>query len=312
MKHIKAIDNYDKERTMNLKQLEIFLAVAETGSFSRGAEATFITQSTVSQHISSLESDFGVKLLDRTGKGALLTEGGKVLLQHARQVIADVQAISRAMQRFKGIEETELRIGGSNIPANYMIPELLPVLIERFPTLRLTLIQGDSREILDKLGREEIELGVVGSSFDEDGFEFTPLGRDEISLVVNRSHPWSGRKTVELAQLAGEPLVLREPGSGTGKTVTDALTKAGLSPLKLKVTAYLGSNEAVKQAVINGLGVSFVSELSVKSEVERKELAIVKVKGLRISRHFHLASRTGRELSPAATAFAKVIREKRR
>ncbi len=297
---------------MNLKQLEIFLAVAETGSFSRAADATFITQSTVSQHISSLENDFGVKLLDRTGRGALLTEGGKVLFQHALQVIADVQAINRAMRRFKGVEDVELRIGGSNIPANYMIPELLPVLIERFPTLRLTLIQGDSRDILEKLAREEVELGVVGSRFDEEGFAFTPLGRDEISLVVNRSHPWRGRKWMELAELAGAPLVLREPGSGTGKTVADALAEAGISPRELKVTAYLGSNEAVKNAVMSGLGISFVSELSVKGELEREELAIVPVKGLRISRHFYLASRAGRELSPAAKAFAKVIREKRK
>jgi len=174
---------------MNLKQLEIFLAVAETGSFSRGAEATFITQSTASQHISSLESDFGVRLLDRTGRGALLTEGGKVLFQHARQVIDDVQAIHQAMRRFKGVEDVELRIGGSNIPANYMIPELLPVLLELFPTLRLTLIQGDSRDILEKLAREEIELGVVGSRFDEEGFEFAPLGRDEISARESGAPP---------------------------------------------------------------------------------------------------------------------------
>ena len=297
---------------MNLKQLEIFLAVAETGSFSRGAEATFITQSTVSQHISSLESDFGVRLLDRTGKGALLTEGGKVLFHHARQVITDIQAINQAMRRFKGVEDTDLRIGGSNIPANYMIPELLPVLIERFPKLRLTLIQGDSRDILEKLGREEIELGVVGSRFDDDEFDFAPLGRDEISLVVNHAHPWNGRKSVELAELMNEPLVLREPGSGTGKTVIEALVKAGVSPQKLKVTAYLGSNESVKQAVINGLGVSFVSEISVRKELEREEMTAVKVKGLKITRHFYLASRAGRELSPAARAFAKVIGEKRK
>jgi DNA-binding transcriptional LysR family regulator len=312
MNLINAIAYYDTERTMNLKQLEIFLAVAETGSFSRGAEATFITQSTVSQHISSLEGDFGIRLLDRTGKGALLTEGGKVLFQHARQVIADVQAINQAMQRFKGIEDVELKIGGSNIPANYMIPELLPLLLERFPTIRLTLIQGDSREILEKLAREEIELGVVGSSFDEEGFEFTPLGRDEISLVVNRRHPWNGKKSVDLAELANEPFVLREPGSGTGRTVNEALAKAGVLPQKLKVTAYLGSNEAVKNAVVSGLGISFVSLLSVGREIERGELTPVKVKGLKISRHFYLASRAGRELSPAATAFAKVIGEKRK
>ncbi|HTG81915.1 MAG TPA: selenium metabolism-associated LysR family transcriptional regulator [Geobacteraceae bacterium] len=297
---------------MNLKQLEIFLAVAETGSFSRGAEATFITQSTASQHISSLESDFGVRLLDRTGRGALLTEGGKVLFQHARQVIDDVQAIHQAMRRFKGAEDVELRIGGSNIPANYMIPELLPVLLERFPTLRLTLIQGDSRDILEKLAREEIELGVVGSRFDEEGFEFAPLGRDEISLVVNRRHPWNGRKSVELAELEGEPLVLREPGSGTGRTVNEALAKAGLPPQTLKVTAHLGSNEAVKHAVASGLGSSFVSLLSVGKEIEREELVPVKVKGLTISRRFYLASRAGRELSPAAKAFAKVLGEKRK
>lgn len=297
---------------MNLKQLEIFLAVAETGSFSRGAEATFITQSTVSQHISSLESDFGVRLLDRTGRGALLTEGGKVLFNHARQVIADVDAIHKAMQRFRGIEDTDLRIGGSNIPANYMIPDLLPLLIERFPRLRLTLIQGDSRDILDKLAREEIELGVVGSRFDDDAYEFAPLGRDEISLVVNHRHPWNGKKSVELEELINEPLVMREPGSGTGKTVSEALVKAGVFPRQLKVTAYLGSNESVKQAVINGLGVSFVSEISVRKELERQELAVVKVKGLRISRHFYLASRAGRESSPAANAFATVIREKRK
>ena len=297
---------------MNLKQLEIFLAVAETGSFSRGAEATFITQSTASQHISSLESDFGVRLLDRTGRGALLTEGGKVLFQHARQVIDDVQAIHQAMRRFKGAEDVELRIGGSNIPANYMIPELLPVLLELFPTLRLTLIQGDSRDILEKLAREEIELGVVGSRFDEEGFEFAPLGRDEISLVVNRRHPWNGRKSVELAELEGEPLVLREPGSGTGRTVNEALAKAGLPPQTLKVTAHLGSNEAVKHAVASGLGSSFVSLLSVGKEIEREELVPVKVKGLTISRRFYLASRAGRELSPAAKAFAKVLGEKRK
>ena len=296
---------------MNLKQLEIFLAVAETGSFSRGAEATFITQSTASQHISSLESDFGVRLLDRTGRGALLTEGGKVLFQHARQVIDDVHAIHQAMRRFKGAEDVELRIGGSNIPANYMIPELLPVLLELFPTLRLTLIQGDSRDILEKLAREEIELGVVGSRFDEEGFEFAPLGRDEISLVVNRRHPWNGRKSVDLAELEGEPLVLREPGSGTGRTVNEALAKAGLPPQTLKVTAHLGSNEAVKHAVASGLGSSFVSLLSVGKEIEREELVPVKVKGLTISRRFYLASRAGRELSPAAKAFAKVLGEKR-
>lgn len=295
---------------MNLKQLEIFLAVAETGSFSRGAEATFITQSTVSQHISSMERSFGVKLLDRTSKGALLTEGGKVLFQRAREVVAEVNAITKVMHRFAHVEEADLRIGGSNIPANYMIPELLPALIGQFPGLRLTLLQGDSRDILEKLSREEIELGIVGNRFAEEGFEFTPLGSDAISLITHRDHPWSARKSVELAELAEQPLILREPGSGTGRTVHDALLAVGVSTQQLKIIAYLGSNEAIKHAVCGGLGISFVSELSVRKELARKELAIVDVKGLHICRQFYLASRSGRELSPAARAFAAVLREK--
>jgi len=294
---------------MNLKQLEIFVAVAETGSFSRGAEATFITQSTVSQHISSLENSFGVKLLDRTGKGALLTEGGKVLFQHARQILAGVQATEKTMRRFSRVEDAELRIGGSNIPANYIIPKLLPLLMERFPRLRLTLLQGDSRDILEKLAREEIETAIIGSRFETEGFDFAPVGNDSISLIVNPRHPWSERKSVAVVELLDQSMILREPGSGTGKTVGEALLAAGVVPQKLKVTAYLGSNEAIKHAVLGGLGIAFVSELSVRKELERKELALVKVKGLQISRCFYFASRSGRDLSPAAKAFAAVVRE---
>ena len=87
-------------------------------------------------------------------------------MQHARQVVSDVEAVKQAMRRFAGIEDAELKIGGSNIPTSYMIPDILPLMIERFPGLRLTVIQGDSREILEQLGREEIELGIVGNRFD--------------------------------------------------------------------------------------------------------------------------------------------------
>lgn len=294
---------------MNLKQLEVFLAVAESGSFSRGAETTFITQSTVSQHISALEKEFGVKLLDRTGRGALLTEGGKVLLQHARRIIADARGIELTMGRFKGVEDVTLSVGGSNIPGSYMIPAAIPSLLERFPGLRITLLQGDSRETLERIAREEVELGIIGSRFAEEGFTFIPLGRDEIRLVVSRQHRWRRRKAVNPEELLEEAFILREPGSGTGKTVRDALAKAGVSPARLKVRAWLGSNEAVKHAVRGGLGISFLSEVSVRRELERGELAEVRVRGVEISRQFYLASRAGRELSPAATAFAGVMEE---
>ncbi|GAB7026454.1 selenium metabolism-associated LysR family transcriptional regulator [Geotalea toluenoxydans] len=294
---------------MNLKQLEVFLAVAETGSFSQGAEATFITQSTVSLHISSLEKEFGVKLLDRTGKGALLTEGGKVFRQHARQVVVAAQEIALAMNRFRGVEYTTLCIGGSNIPGDYIIPEILSLLLARFPSLTVNMIQGDSREILAKIRNEEIETGIIGSWFDNDDFILTPVGNDVIRLVVGKKHRWHGRKAVGLEELQEEAFILRESGSGTGKTVAEALVSAGMNIAAIQVKARLGSNEAIKQAVMNGLGISFISQISINKELSRKELAAMDVSGVNLSRHFYLVQRKGRELSPAAHAFVEIARK---
>lgn len=294
---------------MNLKQLEVFLAVADSGSFSRGAEATFITQSTVSQHIAALESELGVKILDRTGRGALLTEGGKLLLEHARRVVAGTREIEQTMRRFRGLEEAELRVGGSNIPGDHMIPEVLPLFLVRHPGVRLTLLQGDSRETLERIAREEVEIGIVGSRFGDGGLAFTPLGSDEIRLIAATAHPLAGTGPIDLNTLARQEFIMREPGSGTARTVAQALTAVGIAPESLSVRASLGSNEAVKHAVASGLGLSFLSEISVKRELERGDLVEIPVEGLTIFRTFHLVQRDGRQLSPAARAFCDLMVE---
>jgi DNA-binding transcriptional LysR family regulator len=294
---------------MNLKQLEVFLAVADTGSFSRGAEVTFITQSTVSQHISAMEREFGTRLLDRTGKGAFLTEGGKVLAEHARRVLREAREVEAAMSRFKGVEDVLLKAGGSNIPCSCMIPAALPVLFRRYPGLRISLVQGDSRETLTRLAAGEIEVGVVGSVFEGDGFSFSPLGADEISLIVPKGHRWAGRENLTRDELSAEPFIMRETGSGTGKFVREGLQGVGIDPDRLQVKAFLGSNEAIKRAVAGGAGVSFVSAMSVEEELERGELATAAVTGVQLLRRFYIAHREGRELSPAAVAFCGVLHE---
>jgi DNA-binding transcriptional LysR family regulator len=288
---------------MNLRQLEVFIAVAESGSFSRAAEVSFLTQSTVSQHISSLEKEFDLKLLDRTGKGALLTEAGKLLLARARRVVEEAREVPQALNRFRGLAEVELKIGGSNIPACYMIPDCIFSFRKRHPGVIITLYQGDSRETLERLKREEVEFALVGTRFAEKDLAFTPLAPDRISLAVPAGHRWSGVESIPSEELIGEPLIFREPGSGTDRTLRDELVKAGFTSEQLKVSMCLGSNEAVKQAILNGAGISFLSEMSVKQECERGEMFIVPVRGLDISRHFHLVTRRGRDLAPAAEAF---------
>ncbi len=294
---------------MNLKQLEVFIAVADCCSFSRAAEMTFLTQSTVSQHIASLENEFALKLLDRTGKGALLTEAGKILLLHARRIIVEAQDLQLTLNRFKGLDEAFLKLGGSNIPGSNMIPGFIPLFHQQNPGVTITLFQGDSRETLERLKREEVELAIIGSRFDGEGFLYTPLTTDKISLVVNANHRWNGREKILPEDIVNEPLIFREPGSGTDRTVRAALASAGFAAEQLNVKTYLGSNEAVKQAILGGGGVSFVSEMSVRKECERGELFMVKIEGVDISRRFYLVSRLGRELSPAADSFASLIAE---
>jgi DNA-binding transcriptional LysR family regulator len=292
---------------MNLKQLEVFLSVVETGSFSRAAEATFITQSTVSQHISSLEAEFDLRLLDRTGKAVLPTEGGKILLEFAREIVFKAREIPLAMRRFKGLEDVTLKMGASNIPGNYLIPAALSSFLERYPRVTCTILLGDSRETLDRVQKGEVEIGIIGSRFDEENIDFKPLGRDKIVLVVHGNHPWAKRKSVNLDELLSEKYIIREDGSGTEKIVREALVRAGIRPAQLKIQASLGSNEAVKQAVVKGIGSAFISEMSIKKELAQREMAVVKIKGLIISRSFYLVSRLRHDLSPSARAFANLL-----
>ena len=294
---------------MNLHQLEIFEAVAETGSFSRAAESVLLTQSTVSQHLAALENEVGVRLFDRTGRGAELTDAGQLFRQHVRQVLANCADLRQAMARFRGMENPQLVVGASNIPANYLIPELLPILATGYPGILLSVMAGDSRETVARLAAGEVALAVVGNRCDVNGIEFAPLLTDTMQLVVGGGHPWRDRCSVELEELTSTPLMVREPGSGSGFAVDHALQQAGLDPARLCIAAHLGSNEAVKQAVVGGFGAAFLSSLSIRREVAHHELTVIAVTGVQIERRFWLATRRERTLSPAAQVFARLIVE---
>ena len=206
---------------MNLRQLEIFIAVAETGSFTRGAELTLLTQSTVSQHIAALEDEIGLRLLDRNGRGAELTVGGELFLQQAHKVLAEVRALRQAMNRFCGLEEAILRIGAGTAPATYLIPRLLPSLHREHPGLSLDVVSRNSRAVLDDLLANEVELAVVGNRFDLPGCDFVPLLDDPLILVVGQGHRWFGLPRLALGEVGSESLILREEGSGSGRALLD-------------------------------------------------------------------------------------------
>jgi DNA-binding transcriptional LysR family regulator len=294
---------------MNLHQFEIFLAVANLGSFSRAADEVLLTQSTVSQHIAALEIELGVRLFDRTGRGAELTDGGQLFRQHVRQLLAEYQDLRQTMARFRGMEDPQLTIGASNIPANYLIPGLLPMLAARHPGMVVSVVAGASREVIERLTAGDVALAVVGDRFDDETVAYAPLISDTLPLVVGRGHPWQGQGSVGLEELTAAALIVRETGSGSGRSTEEALQRAGLDPARLRIVARLGSNEAVKQAVIGGFGAAFLSTLSIRRELEHGEMAIVAVEGLTIERRFWLAIRRNRTLSPGALAFSRLITE---
>ncbi|MBC8018427.1 MAG: LysR family transcriptional regulator, partial [Verrucomicrobia bacterium] len=147
---------------MTLKQLEVFVAVAETHSFSKGAEKSCITQSTASQHIHGLEEELGIRLFDRGRGGALLTEAGKLFFGRAGKILSECDESRSAVRRFLGMEDVVLKVGASNIPGTCLIPAALGRFQAACPRVRLEVAQGDSRSVVQQLAAEDIELGFIG------------------------------------------------------------------------------------------------------------------------------------------------------
>ena len=294
---------------MTLRQLELFIAVAETGSFSRGAEVISLTQSTVSQHIAALEEEFNTPLLDRTSKGIFLTAGGEVFLQHARRVIAERDILNQAMAGLHGLEKAALNLGASNIPANYLIPCLLPLLRQRFPGISLNMRIGDSREVLDELKAGQVELAIVGGRLDDDIYSYEPLLTDQLVMIIGPDHPLKNRSSISLKELTGEAFIVREDGSGTYQALQKAFLQAGVDPESFQVVARLGSNEAVRRAVAAGLGCAFVSDLSIQNNLRHGELIKIDVEGLTIERQLWLVKLRERTASPAAMAVSELLHQ---
>jgi len=300
---------YDMEYALNIKQLEVLVAIATTGSFLKGAESACISQSTVSQHVATLEDLCGVRLFDRTRRGAILTEAGKIMLLHAQQVLKSMKEAEQAILQFSQADGVELSVGASTIPGTYLLPKAIALLRADAPGIIVKLEISESGMILDKLVEEEIEIGIVGTTVDNARFTCKKLGHDEIYLVVRKGHHWCNRIDIALADIQSEPFILRGRGSGTNDVVDAALRPHGIKTGDLMVCATVSNSEAIKQAVLADCGVAFISEMAVRQELKQGELVQIKLPGFTITRSFYLVHRKGRTLSPAAAAFLLILEQ---
>jgi DNA-binding transcriptional LysR family regulator len=292
---------------VDLRQLEIFVKVAELGSFSKAADALFLTQPTVSEHIRTLEDELGVRLLDRLGRGAAVTKGGALLLSYAQRLLALAREARQAMESFQGRMSGELLVGASTIPGEYILPALIGRFKEKFPDIAITLLIGSSQAVTEWVAEGRAEVGVVGARSSHRGIDFRELMPDDIALIVSATHPWHGRKQVTIEELRGEPLLLRERGSGTRGALETALAEAGTSLAAFRVVGEMGSTQAIKQAVKAGVGVSLVSRRAVEEECRAGSVWCLRVKDLKISRAFYLATNRERSRSPLAEAFRAFV-----
>lgn len=293
---------------MTLKQLQVFLAVADTGSFSKGGEAVSLVQSTTSQHVRALEDELGARLFDRSASHVSLTEAGRLFYEHAARICALCGEAKAAVSRFQGLEQATLRVGASTIPAACLIPDLLGSFSAARPGVRLEVVQGDTREVIRLLQDEMVELAVVGGRFETDTINYQEVYAEQIVLVALPGQ--FPEPIVTMQQLREIPLLLREPGSGTRLAVDGALQRAGLDQSNMRVVAQLGSSEALRRAVLSGAGCAFLSSLAVGRELADGTLKAVDIDGIKISRSFYLAWRRGRSLSPAAEVFMEAVRQR--
>ncbi len=292
---------------MDIRQLEIFVKVAALGSFSRAAEALFLTQPTVSEHIRTLEEELGVRLLDRLGRGAAPTKAGQLLLGYAQRILELHRGARQALDQFQGRMSGELVVGGSTIPGEYVLPALIGRFKEKYPDVAISLLIGDTQRVLDWVLEGRVEAGVVGAQIAHRVLEYRELMPDELVVVVPAGHPWRGKKTASLEEVRQEPLIVRERGSGSRHALERALAEVGLDLGAFRVVGEMGSTQAIKQGVKAGVGISLISKRAVAEECEHGILSCVKVKDLRFRRAFYLVLNTTRTRSPLAEAFVAFL-----
>ena len=294
---------------MTLRQLEVFLAIARARNYRQAAEALHTSQPALSQHIRELEGELGTRLFDRTSRGAGLTEAGRLLEERAKRVFATLTDVREVLGELQGLQRGSLSVGASTTPGVYVLPAVIGAFRRRYPNIELRLRIANSRVIEEAIRSHEFDLGVVGGHGLAPGEECLAAGLlDELVLIVPPRHRWARSKEIAPATLVDEGLLVREEGSATRQVTERALRHAGV---QWRTSMELDHTEVIKQAVMAGLGVAFVSVYAVQGELASRRLAALRLRGIRIQRHFHVIHSEARTLSASARALVAMLAERR-
>lgn len=296
-------------RNITIQQLRALMVVAEERSFSRAADIMHLTQPSLTKHIQNLEEVVGISLLERKTRGITLTSGGRVLYESTRRIFRMIDDAGEKIKRLHEDGGGAIVVAASSIPATYILPHVIQGFAAHHPRIGFMVRTGDSDGTIDMILNDEAEIGFVGRPVTHRKLHAERLWKDRLSVAVPASHRWKGKPHVTLGELSEEPFVLRERGSATRATFESYLGRKKKNLAEFHIACELGSSEAVKEAVIAGLGVSVISHHAVAREVEDGVLAIVSLKEFTMERHIFLIYRTQFNLLPHHQLFLEWARK---
>lgn len=266
--------------------LKVFYTVAKYKSFSRASEVLFLTQPTISFHIKKIEKELEVQLFERKNNKIFLTEAGRILYDYVEHIFIEYDRVKNRIASISTDVKGTIRVGVASLISQHLFPKILGAFKESNPNINIIMLIGDSQELINKLQMEEIDFAIVSEPVNTKNYQVIHFFNDKIVPVINPSHEWADKEYILIDDLFTKPLVSREEGSGGRKIFEKHLKLNNFNPQSLIICCTLGSTEAVKAAVINGMGYGVISRIAIQDELDRKIIKVVKVKGFDIIRKF--------------------------
>ncbi len=290
-------------KNATLRQLKVFETVARHASFSRAAEELHLTQPAISTQVKTLEGHVGLPLFEQLGKKIYLTPAGTELLHHSRTIIANFQSAEEAMTQFKGVSGGRLNVAVISA-GDYFLPRLLVNFAGRHQGVKLNLSVHNREELLHQLADNMIDLAIMvrpPTDMDTVNESFAP---HPYVIVASPEHRLARKRRIPVAALANEPWIVREKGSDTRKSMEEGLASTAS---EINVSMEIKSTETIKQAVIAGMGISFLSAHTIGLELQAKSLVILDVLELPVMHNWYLVHRRNKRLPPVAQAFREFL-----
>lgn len=294
---------------MDFKQLQSFAAVVKYQSFTRAAEKLFLSQPTVSAHVSGLEEELNKRLILRTTKSIELTPKGQEVYDYCVRILA---LRDRMVECCAARPQKIIHLGASTIPSAYILPELLPEFGALFPDTYFSIHQSDSQGVVDALREGLYDFGMVGMQVEDDRIECTPYCQDQMVLItpVNDHFLRMKQRDCSIGELLREPLIMREAGSGSKKTADRFLESIGVSEEALNIVARINDPEAIKNMVSGGLGISIISKMAARNILAEKRVLDFSLDEYPSGRMIYLIHRKDYILAPHIQAFLKFMLKK--